>query len=89
MNGQDKVKDVTPEEQANLDAQLDKIYSVEMKQRQWIVIYNVLVGQSYRLGDAKIINEICDRLQPVVVVASNIPPKKEEKKQDEEGVILN
>lgn len=64
---------------------LNQEESITLKRRQWIVIFNILVSQQYRLGDAKIVNDIVDKLQSIVAVDSNIEPKDE----PEEGIITN
>lgn len=83
----DGVEEITKEELAVREKRLNQLYKITLKQRQWIVIYNLLVanGQQprlYSLGEAKIVNEICDEIQKVVAVDSNIPPKKN-------GVLTN
>lgn len=64
------------------DEVLNKEISITLARRQWIVIFNILVSQAYKLGDAKIVNEIVDKLQPEVAVDTNI-------KSPEEGVLVD
>lgn len=78
MNGEEKK--LSPAQQKKLDRILDQICPISLARRQWIVVYNILVSQNYRLGDARIVNEICDKLQPIVAVDTNI-----EKEETDEG----
>lgn len=80
---QDKLDKLTPEQKDKLNTRLNQEYSITLKQRQWIVIYNILVSQQYRLGDARIVNEICDEIQKVAAIDTNIPL------EEKEGVVLN
>lgn len=64
---------------------LNEEVSLTLKRRQWLVVHNVLVSLKYGLGDAKIINQIVDQLQPIAAIDSNI----ERKEDPEEGIITN
>lgn len=73
---------VAKEEKISEDV-LNAPISITLMRRQWIVLYNIVVSQPYKLGDARIVNEIVDKLQPEVAVDTNIS------KNVEEGVVLD
>lgn len=62
-----------------ISAMLLKPFSLTFTQQEWIVIYNVLTGISYKLGDSRVVLPIIDKIQGVCAVDTNIVPKKEKK----------
>lgn len=76
MNDNGKNYVPSPEEQEKINNRLNQLHNLTLKQREWIVIYNILVSLQYKLGDAKIVNDICDKIQPIVAIDSSIPPTK-------------
>lgn len=73
MNGEEKL---TSEEQKKLDGILDELCTLTLKRREWIVVFNVLVSLSYKLGDAPIVQKIVDTVKPVATVDTNIKKEK-------------
>ena len=72
-----------------IEEELNKSYTVKFTKRQWVTIYNLLAADGrnprlYSLGDAKIVNEICDQIQSVADLDSLKRITK-----PEEGVITN
>lgn len=55
-----------------LDAKLDEEHTVTFTTRDLIVIFNILIGGSYKLGDAVLVKSIVDKLQPLVAVDTNV-----------------
>lgn len=55
---------------------MEKVYSVALKQKEWVVIYNIMASGSYKLGDAKVINPILDTIYSIAAVDTNIPEEK-------------
>lgn len=60
------------------DKTLKQLHSITLTKSQWIVIFNVLIRQEYRLADAKLVQPIVNELEKVVVpTGSDIVLKKE------------
>lgn len=61
--------------------------TLTLTQRDWTVIFNILVNGSYKAGDGELVMGILRKLQPHVAVASNISPE-ESAKQKVEGLNM-
>lgn len=60
----------------------DQLISLTMTRQQWTVVFNLIVGGSYKYGVIHFLKPIVDIIEPVVVVDTNIeePTPEEEKK---------
>lgn len=76
--------------QQQLEEELNKEYTLKFTKRQWVTIYNLLVSEGrgprlYSLGDAKIVNEICDHIQKT----ADLESLKKLNEKPQEGVVVN
>jgi len=60
-------------QQTVIDGSLDIVTSLEFTKRDWLIIFNVLSRQEYRIGDAFLVAPILEKINPVVQ-----EPKKDE-----------
>ena len=67
------------EQDAQLQKRLDEECDVKLLRREVIVIHNILSTLQYKLGDAKIVLGILDKLTVFAAVDSNIPPEETKK----------
>jgi hypothetical protein len=49
-----------------VDGSLDVVSSLDFTKREWLIIFNVLSRQEYRLGDALLVMPIVDKIAPIV-----------------------
>lgn len=55
----------------------DQLISISMTRREWTVLWNIIVGQSYKFGIAVFLKTIVDKIEPHVAVETNIEEQKE------------
>lgn len=53
--------------------------TITMSQRDWTVIFNILVNGEYKAGDGELVMGILRQIQPHVAVATNITPEESAK----------
>jgi hypothetical protein len=53
-------------QQTPIDGSLDILTSLELTKRDWLVIFNVLSRQEYRIGDAFLVAPILEKINPIV-----------------------
>jgi hypothetical protein len=80
-------KPTKEEEEVRLQKTLDEVCDVKLLRREVIVIHNILSTLQYKLGDAKVVLGILDKLTAHAAVDSNITPESHEK-QVKEGLAL-
>lgn len=51
----------------------NKLIKITLTKRQWTVLFNLIVGQSYKFGIAIFLKDIVDAIEPHVLVDTNIP----------------
>lgn len=53
-------------QQTVIDGSLDIVTSLDFTKRDWLIIFNVLSRQEYRIGDAFLVAPILEKINPVV-----------------------
>lgn len=72
-NSEDKKLD--EKAKARLERELNNEYTLKLKKRDWLVIYNILTSLSYKLGDARIVNSIVERVQAIAALDARTADK--------------
>lgn len=73
-----RMEEKKAEKQKELDWILNEEVNPKLLRRELIVIYNILSSLQYKLGDAKVVLQILDKLQPHVAVDTNITKQAHE-----------
>lgn len=75
------------EKHKDLQKTLDEICDVKLMRREVIVVHNILSTLQYKLGDAKVVLGILDKLTAYAAVDTNIPQESHDQ-QVAEALVL-
>ncbi len=65
-------KPPTEKELRKMEEDMSKRYTLVFTKRELIILFNVLNAPDYKLGDAKVILPVADKIQALIAVDSNI-----------------
>lgn len=65
-------KPPTEKELRKLEEDMNKRYTLVFTKRELLILFNVLNTPDYKLGDAKAILPVADKIQAIIAVDSNM-----------------